>query len=186
MTAQEIEEKKTFEFAPKARIYAISSLNFGDNQLADAYGTNYGIGTSLSFFSLANFRPALNYELSRYQIVKPELTRATGNSSTFWSVFGTVAYDIPITKEVIIAPDFGIGYSQLTLGAGKTRFGNQGGTQFRAGLSTNYKFASAAAVFVGVHYIYTTLQVSTHPDFESYYNHGQQIQFAIGFQFGKK
>jgi hypothetical protein len=184
--AQEAEKEKTFKFAPQSRIYFIHAFTFGDNQFADAYGGNFGIGTNLSFFSVANFRQAINYEYAQYRISDPTRTGNVGTNSTYWTVFGSIAYEVPLTPEILIAPDIGIGYAQLRLKPGSTTYGEQAGIQYRVGFTTDYKIGSAASVFAGVHYIYTHLGVKTHPDFEEYYSQGQQVQLSVGFQLGKR
>lgn len=183
--AQEADTTKVFKFAPQSRIYLINSTHFGDNQFADAYGANLGIGTSLSFFSVARFRPALNYEYSQYTLEKPEIVGNVSKSSAYWSLFGTVAYEIPVADKFLVAPDVGVGYAQLRLKPGGDKYGKQDGTQFRFGLTANYKFGNSSSAFIGAHYIYTALDVDTHPDFEDYFNHGSHLQLALGLQFGK-
>ena len=178
-------EKPIFRFAPQSRVFFIKSANFGDNQLADAYGGNFGIGTSLSFFSIYGIRPTVNYDYSQYRLVKPETVGNVNSSASYWSISGVLAYPMPIDEKINISPDLGMGYAQLRLQPGGDKYGKQSGVQFRLGFTADYKIGKSTAVFAGIQYINTSFDVNTHPDFKKYFDHASQLQFAVGLQFGK-
>jgi hypothetical protein len=185
-SAQEAEKKKLFVYEEQWNIYGITSAKFGDNQLADAYGSNIGAGSSLSFFTIAGFRPSVNYEWSVHKITDAGRTGNVGPKSTYTSFFGNISYALKAANKVYVAPEVGIGNAQLRLKPGSYQYGKQTGTQYRIGLTSSYQLSREIALYAGVHYIYTSLKVRTHPDFENYYNQAQQVQFALGLQFGRK
>lgn len=179
--SQETENTNLVKFNHDIRLNAIIPSNFGDNFLAKANDSKLGIGTNFSFLRIHNFKLGAGYDFILYSTT--DITRA-GNirSSEFHTLYGDISYEIKITDKLNIEPYFGFGGAKLKFKSDGRGFGSQDGNNFRVGFNTDYQLAKRFSVFVGVCYLHSNLEISTSPEFVSFYDNAKMIQVNFGFK----
>ena len=178
------EEKKNENFVKfdvLFRVHAIYSFQMGNYSLAKSHTTYPGIGLSMSLIDIQNFKIGAGYNLEIYDVTDHELI-GNFNVSNYSSVFGTVNYEIKVLPKVSLYPNVGIGVAILHQKSGLDSYGYQQGTEYRAGLITDYKVSKNVSFFFGVNYIYAKLNMDTHPDFKDYFSTAQKVQLSLGLQ----
>lgn len=178
---QEKKQKITISFKPEFSFYAIVPNNFGENYLAKANKSETGIGTTFSFMKVQDFKLGMGYDYIYYAIT--DVTKA-GNisSSRYNSFYGSLAYEIKISKKFYLQPYIGIGAVNLNFKSKDRSFGHQTGTDFRIGFNVDYKLDKTISAFAGIGYIITKYDINTAPEFISFYDNSKMLQINIGLK----
>jgi len=185
--AQEIAEnvsepsEKAIKFDAQVRFQVLYPIQFGDHVLSEAYDSKPGLGFSMSFLNIKNFKFGAGYNIEFYKVTDKQLTGEFGTSHNS-SVFGTVNYEVRVTEKFSVHPNVGMGYAVLRNKDKGSNFGKQDGTEYRAGLITDFKFNKTISLIFGASYIYTKYEINTAPEFEKFFGDSRKIQLSIGLQ----
>ncbi|KAF2331368.1 hypothetical protein [Flavobacterium daemonense] len=179
--SQETENKSPVKFNHDFRINALIPSNYGDNFLAKANDAKLGIGMNFSFLRIYDFKLGIGYDYIPYSSTDISMTGNIKNAD-YQTVYGDVAYEIKITDKLNIEPYFGFGGLELKFRSDARDFGNQTGSNFRIGFNTDYKLAKRLSGFIGICYLGSKLDISTSPEFVSFYHNAKMFQFNIGLK----
>jgi hypothetical protein len=163
-------------------IFGIYPVQFGDHALAKAHDSRGGAGITLGLVSYDNFSLYGGIEGTVYKVTNEEMIGDINNSN-YTSAYGAVSYDLSLPNKIHLFPDIGYGYAIVKLKSDDRKFGSQDGSEFRLGTTANYYISKSASLFLGVHFIYTSLEVSTNGAYENYFGQANQVQFSAGIKF---
>jgi len=171
-----------FELNTVWKFQLLYPVAFGDNALAKSYDNNFGLGIELGLFKYNNFRLGGGYNIVQYTVTDPQMIGNIKNAN-YDSMYGYLSYDFQVADKIAMIPDVGYGGAGFSQRNSSRSFGSQNGNEYRAGLTGNYNFTEYSSVFVGLHFIHTSLDINTSPEFEKFFGKMNQIQFAVGVQF---
>jgi hypothetical protein len=163
-------------------IFGIYPVQFGDHALAKAHDSQGGAGITLGLLSYNNFSLYGGIEGTVYKVTDEEMIGDI-EKSNYTSVYGAISYDWALANKIHLFPDIGYGYAIVKLKSDDRKFGSQDGTEFRVGTTANYYISKSASLFLGVHFIHTSLQVNTNTAYENYFGQANQVQFSAGIKF---
>jgi hypothetical protein len=179
--SQETKSKKAIHFDPLARVYGIYPVQFGEHSLSKSHNAVAGFGMNLSFVNFKNLRLAAGFDRVQYHVTDEALV-GTFSTSNYTAVYGEFSYEYALSPKISLLPAIGFGYAGLQQINGNDRYGNQDGSEFRAGLMADYRVARKLSLFFGAKYIGSKLNMSTSPEFVDYYGKATQVQLSLGLK----
>ena len=176
------QDSTRFEINGVWKFQLLYPVPFGDNALAKAYDNDLGFGIELGLFKYSNFRLGGGYNIVQYKVANRQLIGNIRNAN-YTSVYGNVSYEHRLSEKISVIPDIGYGFAQLVQRSSSQSFGKQDGNELRIGLNGNYNFTKFSSVFIGLHFIHTSLDINTSPEYEKFFGKMNQVQFAVGLAF---
>jgi len=176
------QENPVFQPKPELKIYGNFPLSFGDNMLAKAHDGKIGWGFTTSPFSVYNFKVGFGFDYTKFNVTDASLA---GNieRSELLNFYGYIAYPFRISEKFELESKAGIGGNELRQKTGNNKFGNMKGTVYLAGINLEYEIAWPFEVFAGTDYVYSRFNVKSHPDYQSFFKNGSQLNCYVGIKF---
>ncbi len=184
-TSDSLATKKSFkerdwEFIPQGRVYAFYPVYFGDNALAEAYDAKPAFGLGISFIRYKNIRFHIGGERTILKVSDHQLIGHDIEHSTYTSLYAALSYKLELGKAVSIAPELGIGTGIFQLKQGHERYGTQDVTDFRVGISSNFRIVEYLSGSVGLHYVHSNFDVQTSSEYHDFFSKSNLLQLRIG------
>ncbi len=176
-------KNKELEFNFNARFGMLYPIQFGNTALADAHKPRIGFSSQLDFLEFNSFKAGVGADFVTYDITNKEMI-ANLSTSKYTSAYIIIGYQKKFTEKLLLTPHIGYGAASLELGSRGSRFGKQNGNEFRIGGILDYKIMKSGYVFIGIDYIANSLDVSTAPEYKSYFSKANQVQLSLGIRFG--
>jgi hypothetical protein len=180
---QESKSKPELEIEANFRLQTFLPVHFGNNALAKAHKPRPAFSMQLNLLEYNNFKAGLGLDFVTYDITNNELI-ANLSTSKYTSAYVLIGYEYKINKKLLLTPTFGYGSASLDLGSRNSRFGKQGGNEYRIGSILDYRIGKAIYVFGAIHYVANTFEVETTAEYQSYFSKANQLQLTLGIRFG--
>jgi hypothetical protein len=163
------------------RAFMIYPVQFGDHSLAKAHDHSLGFGLSLSPVSYNGFSLNAGWEFVSYDVTDKTKIGNIENSN-YTSLYGAIKYKLQVSKSIEFYPAIGFGYAILKQRTKNTKFGHQDGTEFRLGLTGNYRISKVVSFFLGAHFIHNRFEINTNEDYQKFFGQANQLQLSAGIQ----
>lgn len=162
--------------------YLIKQNDFGNNFLSNAHSSKIGFGAHKNFINIYGFALGVEVESVRYSVTNPSLA---GNIkwTQYLNFSGRIAYDYKLSDELTLVPNIKIGGTSLKQKSAGKRVGEISGTSYTFGINLVYNYSKYAYVFTGVNYNYNSYQVNSHPKYQTFFDHSNQIGIHLGIGF---
>jgi hypothetical protein len=155
---QESKSKPELEIEANFRLQTFLPVHFGNNALAKAHKPRPAFSMQLNLLEYNNFKAGLGLDFVTYDITNNELI-ANLSTSKYTSAYVLIGYEYKINKKLLLTPTFGYGSASLDLGSRNSRFGKQGGNEYRIGSILDYRIGKAIYVFGAIHYVANKFEV---------------------------
>lgn len=174
---------KELEFDTYFRIQTYYPIHFGNTALAKAHKPRPGFSVQMNVLDYQNFKAGFGFDFTTYEITDKEVI-ANLSTSKYTSAYLLMSYEYNVSRKIQITPNIGYGSASLELGSRSSRFGKQGGNEFRIGTFIDYKIGKATYAFAGIHYVSNRFNVRTSPEYEAFFSKANQLQLNLGIRFG--
>ena len=180
---QESKSKPELEIKANFRLQTFLPVHFGNNALAKAHKPRPAFSMQLNLLEYNHFKAGLGLDFVTYDITNSELI-ANLSTSKYTSAYVLIGYEYKINQKLLLTPTIGYGSATLDLGSRNSRFGNQGGNEFRIGSILDYKIGKTTYVFGAIQYVTNTFDVKTTAEYQSFFSKSNQLQLTLGIRFG--
>lgn len=174
---------KELEFDTSFRFQTFYPIQFGNTALAKAHKPRPGFSAQMNVLDYQNFKAGFGFDFATYDITDKEVI-ANLSTSKYTSAYFLISYEYEAFPKLRITPNLGYGSASLELGSRSSRFGKQGGNEFRIGTYIDYKIGKTSYAFIGVHYVSNSFNIRTAPEYESFFSKATQLQLNLGIRFG--
>lgn len=163
-------------------VYLSKHGNFGENYLSKAHQSIIGFGTHKNFINVYGFALGVEYEFNKYKITDKSLA---GNIkyTNYSNLSFRLSYDYKLNEDFTLDPYIRIGGTQLRQRSSGRNFGRFEGTSYYLGVNLKYKLENNVHLFTGINYNYTSYQVNSNPEYQSFFDRSNQIQIHLGIGF---
>ena len=183
MCSQNSTTNKDLEIDVNFRIQTFYPIHFGKTALAKAHKSRPGFSVQMNFLDYKKFKAGFGFDFTTYDITDNQMI-ANLSTSKYTSAYLLVSYEYKLNNKMLISPTVGYGSSSLALGSRSSRFGKQGGNEFRIGAILDYKIGESIFIFGGVNYVNNKFDIQTAPEYVSFFSNANQIQLNLGIRFG--
>lgn len=171
--------KKIFRFEEELYVYFHRNIYFGDNFMADAHHTIFGLGLDLVPIKIYRFGLGFNYERSYQRVTNIAMAGNIKNTNSDTYQLNLI-YNHELNEVIRIDPFIGIGNIDLIQRSPGQNFGKQNGTTWNIGSNILYRFNPNVSLFAGIAYRSAKMNVKTTEEFRPYFTEIKAIQFKFG------
>lgn len=173
-------DKSSIEIKGEVNLSFVTHFYIGSNYLSKGHqNPSLGWNFKINLLSYKNLILGAAYERSTLN-VNDKVIGGNIEESTTNSFRTILSYRINGNKKIYFNPQVKFGSFELIQKTGSKNYGNQNGLLYGLGIETNYKITNHFSIYSNLGYHFVTLQVSTTPEYEKYFNHANSIYFAIG------
>lgn len=171
------------KFNPHFSFGATYSNFFGNNYLSEGHrNDNYGFFIKLNAIQIYKFNIGGLFDKTRLRAIDDKAIGGNVGTSNLNSANVYLNYNINLNKHFSVEPEIKYGGVEIRQSGIGKNLGVQFGELFGLGANFNYKIDNSLTFFINLNYNKIILDVSTTPEFESYFDNSNSLNISFGIK----